>query len=155
MEEQKDLLQDLEFEAGHQRVRWGLRLGNYIIDLIAIRGCIYFLTKLIISVNAEGYYNFFTGFNRFEFYCINYLYSAVVILLYYTIMEGGMKGRTIGKLITNTQVVMYDGKPITWQAALLRSLNRLVPFEPFSAFNGYPWHDSWTHTEVVRARRWN
>jgi hypothetical protein len=35
--------------------------------------------------------------------------------------------------------------------AFLRSLSRLVPFEPFSALKkpSYPWHDRWTRTLVI------
>ena len=35
--------------------------------------------------------------------------------------------------------------------AFLRSLCRLVPFEPFSALKkpSYPWHDRWTRTLVI------
>jgi hypothetical protein len=32
-----------------------------------------------------------------------------------------------------------------------RSLCRLVPFEPLSGF-GYPWHDRWTKTMVIKSR---
>jgi uncharacterized RDD family membrane protein YckC len=61
-------------------------------------------------------------------------------------------GRTLGKLITGSKAVREDGTSLTWKDACLRSLSRMVPFEPFSALGGAPWHDRWTKTTVVRTR---
>jgi len=69
---------------------------------------------------------------------------------YFTFMEGATGGKSIGKIITRSKAVKEDGTSITWNDALLRSLSRIVPFEPFSAFGGQPWHDRWTNTKVVR-----
>jgi hypothetical protein len=55
-------------------------------------------------------------------------------------------------MITGTKAVNHDGSNISAKTAFLRTLCRLVPFEPFSAF-GIPWHDSWTHTHVIDVKQ--
>ena len=63
------------------------------------------------------------------------------------------KGRSIGKFITGTKAVNADGSDMRVETILLRSLSRVVPFEPFSAFGGHPWHDKWTRTHVIDVRK--
>jgi uncharacterized RDD family membrane protein YckC len=82
-----------------------------------------------------------------------YLISFLTFLAYYTLFEAATKGRTIGKLITGTVAVKDDGTALTFKEALLRSLCRMIPFEPFSAFGGRPWHDTITHTMVIKKPR--
>ena len=68
------------------------------------------------------------------------------------LFEKLFKGYTVGKLITGTRAIREDGKELTFKNAILRSLSRMVPFEPFSAFGGSPWHDRWTKTRVIKSR---
>lgn len=70
---------------------------------------------------------------------------------YFFILEGAF-GLTIGKLLVNTRVVRADGSALDWNSAALRSLSRLVPFEPLSLRQGTLWHDRWTGTRVVSRR---
>jgi uncharacterized RDD family membrane protein YckC len=72
-----------------------------------------------------------------------------IVFGYFFFAEGLMNGKTIGKFVTKTTVVNDDGTPITMGTGVLRGLCRMVPFEAFSAFGGYPWHDKWTKTRVV------
>jgi uncharacterized RDD family membrane protein YckC len=76
--------------------------------------------------------------------------GSLCVLVSYTLIEGASKGRSLGKLITKTQALREDGSLITYKDALMRSLCRLIPFDPLSAFNGNPWHDKWTQTIVVK-----
>ncbi len=64
-------------------------------------------------------------------------------------------GRTIGKLVTGTRVVSESGGRPSFGQVLGRSLMRLVPLEPFSFLGPGPrgWHDTVTHTRVVRVER--
>lgn len=140
--EQQDYLLELESEITLEHATTGARFANYVIDIIGFY-ILFFALVVGILVSARI---FQTGETRFVFYFISYL----TYLLYYTLLEGGTGGRTLGKLITKTVVVKEDGSPITWKDALLRSLCRLVPFEPFSAFGSHPWHDKWTKTMVVK-----
>jgi hypothetical protein len=59
----------------------------------------------------------------------------------------------LGKLITGTRAIREDGVELNFKDAFLRSLSRLVPFEPFSIWSGNGiWHDSWTKTMVIKSR---
>jgi len=154
MEQQQDFLQEVETEMYYERVSAGTRFANYIIDVVVFY-VLAFIGGMVIG--ALGLYT-----QRFDEYTgkvttsgdgIFYLIGIMIFLGYYTICEGASKGRTLGKLITGSRVVMADGSPITWKAAFLRSLSRMVPFEPFSAFSGNPWHDQWTNTQVIKNRK--
>ena len=86
-----------------------------------------------------------------EYFFFVFIVGYVNYILYYTLCEKLFNGRTLGKLITGTKAVRLDGSPLTLWNALLRSLSRIVPFEPLSGF-GTPWHDSWTDTTVIKTR---
>jgi uncharacterized RDD family membrane protein YckC len=130
-----DLLQDIESEILLHPASTGQRFANYIIDVIA------FVILYVVLLFA------FDSFSNELFYPFM---QYPILILYYTIFEGITQGRTLGKYITRTKVYKTDGGNITFKDAFLRSLSRLVPFEPFSAFNGYPWHDKWTNTIVSK-----
>ena len=71
-------------------------------------------------------------------------------MIYYTTLEY-TTGRTIAKHITKTKVVDENGKKPNFQAILIRSLCRFIPFEPLS-FLGEDkrgWHDKLSKTKVI------
>lgn len=61
---------------------------------------------------------------------IGSLASAVVFLLYFTLLEGLNRGQTVGKAAARLRVVMADGTPITFAAALYRNLLRPADLVP-------------------------
>ena len=74
---------------------------------------------------------------------------------YYIALEAAF-GWTIGKLITGTRVVRFDGTPPRVPQIIGRTFARFIPFEPFSLLFGSSnqgWHDSLSGTRVVRVRR--
>lgn len=134
----------------------GQRFFNYLIDLIPFYGLL-FLTGFVLAavsmaLSSDLANEWFSDEESSGFVLFAYLLTFINFLGYYTCCEKIFKGRTLGKLITGTRAVREDGKELTWKDAFLRSLSRLVPFEPFSAFGGYPWHDKWTKTMVVKTR---
>ncbi len=141
MEMQPDLLNDLDQEIYHEPASVGLRFGNYIIDIIM------FYLLLIVAGFFMG--NFFLTAGGLMSYIIVYF----IFITYYTVMEAATGGKTIGKLITGTTAIRNDGAPFTFNDAIIRSLCRIVPFEPISAFTGNPWHDKWSNTKVIKAMR--
>lgn len=72
-------------------------------------------------------------------------------IVYYTFCEKVFRGHTLGKLVTGSSAIRNDGQELTFKDAAMRSLIRIVPFEPFSAFS-YAWHDKWTKTMVIKTR---
>lgn len=82
----------------------------------------------------------------------DYVFGIILFFLYYILQEA-IYGRTLGKVITGTKVVNENGSPISFGQALVRTLCRLIPFEPFSFFGGkgHPvgWHDRIAKTRVI------
>ena len=139
-----------------ERADKGQRLANYIIDLVVFYAILIFIvyisSVIYFSINpsaAEEYLRNKDSAGTSLFY---YVLAYTVLILVYTLFEGGLKGKTIGKYITKTRAVKLDGSKITWKDALLRTLSRIVPFEPFSGLGDNLWHDSWTNTMVVKEK---
>lgn len=125
------------------------RFFNWILDYIAIL-CV-FMVLMIVAVIAGGdaVVQWIDGMGFWQ----QQLLGFGALIGYYTVMEG-MFGLTFGKLITRTRVVDEQGASPTWRQALLRSLARMIPFEPFSLLfseDGVArgWHDRWPRTRVV------
>jgi uncharacterized RDD family membrane protein YckC len=83
---------------------------------------------------------------------VSYVIFICNYLFYYTLCEKLFRGYTLGKFITGTRAIREDDEELTFKDALLRSLCRIVPLEVLSALAGFPWHDRWTKTKVVKTR---
>jgi uncharacterized RDD family membrane protein YckC len=68
--------------------------------------------------------------------------------LYYFLFEHFFQ-KTPGKFLTKTIVIDVYGKKPETRTLILRSLIRMVPFEPFSCLSDRGWHDRWSETWVV------
>lgn len=127
---------------------WWRRLVNFIIDLAIIFLLlifIIFLFETFINVDGfEGFFRFWKFMDQLEIIFIG------VYLLYYILLES-IFGLTIGKIITGTRLVDYQGNKPAFGKVLLRSLIRLIPIEWFTYLTKYPlgWHDSLSKTKVV------
>lgn len=141
MEMLEDLLTDVEKEINLVPVSAGIRFADYLIDMV-----IFYILFVVVLLVLRSFISDSDGI-------LLYIISYTLFVTYYTLIEGATNGRSVGKLITGSKAVKEDGTAITWNDALLRSLTRIVPFEPFSAFGSNPWHDRWTHTKVVKNDR--
>jgi uncharacterized RDD family membrane protein YckC len=135
----------------------GSRFFNLLIDNLFMNYALgyatgYLIAKVLASVAPEFLVRIVYGDDRVDYYLFIYIVAIFNYLMYYTICEKAFNGYTLGKMITGTKAIRADGQPLTFKDAFLRSLSRLVPFEPFSALGGTPWHDSWTKTTVIKAR---
>ncbi len=115
----------------------GKRLINEIIDI-----CVIFLLIRLIIGGMLLFRNFF--FNNIDFK----LFSVFVYFTYYFIFEI-INNRTVGKLFTNTKVIDENGGKPNWGHVLVRTLCRLIPFEPLSFLGVRGWHDSLSKTMVI------
>ena len=141
--EQQSLLSDMEFNPVFAST--GKRFLNYLID-----GIIFYIIAVILLVAV-----FYTE-DIADSASNNLMLRLVAMLMFavfYFLSELIFKGRSIGKFITGTKAVNADGSDMRVETILLRSLSRVVPFEPFSAFGGHPWHDKWTRTHVIDVRK--
>lgn len=152
-----DLLQDLADEIVYEQASKGMRLVNFIIDLI-VAGIINSIIGGMIQMAIFAAYisDIGTGADFSLTFPVVLIVSIYVIqfslfIAYFSVCEKLMKGRTIGKMVTGTMALREDGMPLSWKNAILRSLCRLIPFEPLVAiFTNSPWHDDLTGTTVIR-----
>ncbi len=127
----------------YDEATFGQRAGNYVIDLIFMFGAIAGFGFVLFAV--FGNKDEAANPSRYYFY-----FGAIFAnIFYYTFLEK-LFGVTIGKLVTNTRVVQENGSNITWAQSFIRTISRCVPFEWLSTFTGYPWHDKWSNTYVVK-----
>lgn len=139
-----DLLYDVEDELRLEPASTGQRFINFIVDYIIAIGVYYGIIFLLAVIGAVDENSLLlTPF-------VNLLFSVVIMVFTYTLIEFLSKGKSLGKLITKTRAVKNNGSHLTFKDALLRSLIRFVPFEPFSGFGTYTWHDQWTDTIVSK-----
>ena len=125
----------------------GKRLANYLIDLIA--------TMILGFVLGFGLYALGIIGDDVIAFMDDPLGSratgALLIILYYAVFEGLVKGKTIGKMITKTRAVNLDGTQPEFGTIMKRTISRIVPFEVFSFLGSRPtgWHDRWSDTIVI------
>ena len=82
----------------------------------------------------------------------NWIVGAIAALIYYTLMESFLQGKSLGKYVTKTRVVTHEGYQPELSTILVRSLSRVVPFDALSFLFKEPggWHDEWSKTYVVQ-----
>lgn len=120
-----------------------LRFANYVIDAIAMM-VILFASTIVMAL---------LGYNELVEQIFNFpdiVLTIILTVFYYGPLEG-ITGRTVGKFVTGTMVVTKDGKPIHSGHSFMRSICRIIPFEPFSMFRSCQqgWHDTLVNTKVV------
>jgi uncharacterized RDD family membrane protein YckC len=130
----------------------GKRFVNYIVDyivqlvlFIGIMMVIVLLQLYLTGSNSIGVW--FDSISKVE----EYLFGYVMLLVYYFSMESLAKGKTVGKLITNTKVVNLSGETPNVGNILKRTLCRMIPFNALSFLGNEArgWHDSISATYVV------
>jgi uncharacterized RDD family membrane protein YckC len=112
-----------------------LRAAHFYID-----GLIVTLILIPISI-LDAYYpwviwDFFPALTYFSYYILSEFYFQ----------------KTIAKKLTGSLVVNEYGEKPDFKIICLRTLARIVPFNPFSTFwtdDGRFWHDTWTKTFVI------
>ncbi|WP_367873731.1 RDD family protein [Luteolibacter sp. Populi] len=125
----------------------GRRFSNFLIDRVVIFCMSYpfgMLLGIVLGVMAPGEP---ISISKMEELAFGYFLS----LVYYIFMEG-VTGTTVGKLVTGTKIVNEQGERPSFGTMALRSLCRIIPFEPLSFLGSETrgWHDSMTKTWVVR-----
>ncbi len=152
MNNYEDELIDIELDDREIRLVMaskGKRFANYIIDVIVFYVIVFGLAVVLATVN-DNFQNWIIELEETNWF-IDRLISAIMLFIYYTIIESTLKGKTIGKYITNTRAVNYDGSVPNIFTILSRSASRIVPFEAFSFLGQEPtgWHDKWSDTIVI------
>lgn len=130
----------------------GTRFLNRVLDFFFISAFTLgfgLVAGIIAEITSPGILN---GIDE-DSTLLDYLISFVMTMTYYIILEG-FTGRSLGKLITRTKVVMENGEKLTFDAAVLRSLCRYIPFNALSFLgeDARGWHDTLSKTRVIKAQ---
>lgn len=128
----------------------GQRLLNFVIDLfiiyvieISIGTTIILIGDLTKSDTASNWVSSLS--------VVESLFFGLVILFFYYSTTEMYFFRTFGKYFTKTMVVKHDGSRPNMKSIMIRTLSRLIPFEPFSFLNTERgWHDTLSVTYVVK-----
>ena len=152
-----DRLED-HSERNYEYAGKGKRFTNYLIDIIfyyifsMILGGIY---GAFIATDAEVD-EFLVEPTTVEGQLMDSLLGMLMLVVYYTIVEYSLKGKTIGKYITRTRAVTLDNQRLDFATTLKRSLCRIIPFEAFSFLGDRPdgWHDRIPKTKVILDDDW-
>ena len=128
----------------------GQRLLNFIIDLfiiyvieISIGTTIILIGDLSKSDTASNWVSSLSAVESFFF--------GLVILFFYYLITEMYFSRTFGKYFTKTIVVKHEGSRPNMKSIIVRTLSRLIPFEPFSFLTAERgWHDTLSVTYVVK-----
>jgi uncharacterized RDD family membrane protein YckC len=129
-------------------VTTGTRFGYFIIDRILGYLFALLMWSCIILPDAMVNDSYITNIVTEQPWVDKLGTYFLVSFLYYFIFEWAL-GTSIGKLMLGYIVVNEFGNKPSVKHILLRSLSRLVPFEPFSCFKWLGWHDSWSETMVI------
>ncbi|SHI62650.1 RDD family protein [Flavobacterium terrae] len=116
-----------------------LRFANFLIDTVFF-GIISQIFFIIIGsiINIE------------ESLFFSYVLLILLYVSYYTFFESNWQ-KTIGKFITKTKVVNFDGETPSLTEIIFRSFCRLIPFDRISfLFTKNGFHDSISKTKVIK-----
>jgi uncharacterized RDD family membrane protein YckC len=137
----------------------GVRFANFIIDSIGRLAFIYGLGIIIglIALSNEDLADYLVEVAIEEeetgYAMADIVFSFIAGLFYYLLFEYFTKGKTLGKILTRTRAVTEEGENLTFGQTLIRTLCRLIPFEPFSFFAASRgWHDTISRTMVIDER---
>lgn len=148
-------IRDREKYIGNKKlkcVETGRRIGHYLIDFICFQ-IIYQAFMFLIGILAIA-----LAKNEIALITINFYGALLGLLLFpafYFLFEYKFQ-RTPGKWVTGTIVVNEYGEKLDAETALLRTIIRLVPFEPLSCFSdsNRGWHDKWSNTYVLQKKEY-
>jgi uncharacterized RDD family membrane protein YckC len=138
----------------------GDRFIHYIVDTIG------FYALMLVVGAGIGFLGLLSGNTAVTGYILEeessvastlleYLFTIVIILVYYTGLEYFLNGKSLGKFLTRCRAVREDGGRMTLSMVFIRSLCRLIPFEQFSFLGqtSVGLHDRLSKTTVVKERR--
>lgn len=122
-----------------------LRLANFMIDSLAWL-IVYFVLATVITFIIDFFYPIQDS-ALFQFFIIIMLISTYIG--YYAIMEAHTQ-KTLGKYITKTKVVTFDGQKPGRSVIMTRTFCRLIPFDRISFLFTEGFHDQLSKTKVIQ-----
>lgn len=133
------------------RASKGARFANYMIDLIAFY-IVFFVILLVITLINPAYGHWFANTHDL----LQRLIGIVSYALFSFFIEAVTGGRSLGKLITGTKVIMTDGeKPSVGDYFLRNIIRGIVLIDQLSFFGENGLHDSWSNTRVINIKNYD
>ncbi|HCA07883.1 RDD family protein [Chryseobacterium sp.] len=133
------------------RASKGARFANYMIDLIAFY-IVFFVIMLIITLINPAYGRWFANTHDL----LQRLIGIISYTLFSFLIEAATGGRSLGKLITGTKVIMTDGeKPSVGDYFLRNIIRGIVLIDQLSFFGENGLHDSWSNTRVINIKNYD
>ena len=125
------------------------RFINYVVDLL-------FFYLLLLGLGFVLAF-IFPSFDQYladdsiEMRLLDRVIGLVLYAFYMGAMEYYFSGQSIGKFVTKTRAVNWDGTKLTFLTTLKRGFSRAVPLAALSALGNpsTPWQDLWTGTLVI------
>ena len=142
-----------DYKVGEHKANKGLRFLNFIIDYVSIILLTMlffgFIAIVIVIINPESDI-------IYQLENINPLIDRVITVFFYALLiflsEFLTKGRSLGKFITGTKVVMIDGSTPTTKDYFMRSICRIIPFDVLTFLGENGWHDKISNTTIVNKK---
>ncbi|MGI0119889.1 RDD family protein [Zooshikella sp. RANM57] len=126
------------------------RFVNMIIDLIFL-----IITAFPVAIVIRLLLEVFEA-THLEYIFTDKVITLITFLVYFVPQEA-IWGRTLGKLITQTKVVNWQGLKPNFFQVVIRTLCRFIPFEmlSFGSKNDRPvgWHDKIPRTYVIEVEK--
>ncbi|MCD1116125.1 RDD family protein [Chryseobacterium turcicum] len=139
------------------RATKGMRFVNILVDRIAFN-LIFFALGLAGGIldGIFGIYYFTKFFDQLAELgrVADIIITSIIFFFYIFLIEYFTKGRSLGKYITGTKVIMTDGKEPTLGDYFIRNITRLVPFDALSFLGENGWHDNWSDTRVINIKNY-
>ena len=133
-------------------VKLDKRFFNYLIDIVMLSVMLFIgLVIYIANTQLDQGKDFMNSFLTNSM--LQFTITAGTTLLYYNLFEI-FTSRTVGKFCTNTIVVDENGNKPNYEAIMIRSLIRAIPFYwlSFIAFRERGLHDVVSKTYVVNKK---
>ncbi|KFF08818.1 RDD family protein [Chryseobacterium luteum] len=133
------------------RASKGTRFANYLIDLVAFY-ILFFVVLMILMAISPAFRVWLANSSDIA----QRLFGIISYILFSFFIEAVTGGRSLGKLITGTRVIMIDGQKPSVGNYFLRNMIRgiiLVDQLSFLGENGL--HDNWSSTRVVNIKNYD
>lgn len=134
------------------RATKGARFVNILIDRITFNLLFFaagFLGGILDGILGIYYFTkFFDQLSELGKFA-DIIITSIIFFFYIFLIEYFTKGRSLGKFVTGTKVIMTDATEPTIKDYFIRNIIRLVPFDALSFFGQNGWHDSWSDTRVI------
>lgn len=140
----------------NRATKW-TRVGNIVIDRIVF-SMLFFMFALLGGLidGILGIYFFTRLFDQLSGIgrITDIVITNMLFFSYMFIVEYITKGRSIGKFVTGTKVIMTDGTAPSFRDYFIRNTCRLVPLDSLSFLGENGWHDSWSNTRVINIKNY-